>query len=66
MKNKELRKALRGKWLEKPVEVNVKVENGLYYPIKKIVRNKDGTFTIVCKDLKMSSVIKPAKWPDEQ
>lgn len=62
MKNKEIVKGLKGKWLDKPVEVNVKVENGLYYPIKKIVRNKDGTFTIICKDLQMKSAWIPAKW----
>lgn len=62
MKNKEIIKELKGKWREEPVDVNVRVEGGLYYPIKKIVHNKDGTFTIICKDLNVTSVTKPAKW----
>ena len=66
MKNKEVIKALKGKWLEEPVEVTVKAENGLIYPIKKIVRNRDGTFTIICKDLNFTSVIEPAKFIPRQ
>jgi len=62
MKNKEIVKALKGSWKDKPVEVLVKIEGGLYYPIKEIVKNKDGTFTIIGRNLTEHSVIGPAKW----
>ena len=60
MKNNELRNLLKTGLFENDATVYVRIEGGIYYPIKEVVREKDGTFTIICKDLQATSVTQTA------